>query len=169
MIKSPTKNIILIGMMGSGKSTTAKKISELTYLTHLDTDELISASHQKSIQNIFDAFGEKQFRELEHKVAKNLPKENHVISTGGGMPCYHNNIDILHKNGITIYLSLPVELLFSRLKNKKNRPLFKNQLDQFKSFLNARIAYYEKAHVTIDVSDKNVDQVALEILELVNY
>ena len=54
MIKSPTQNIILIGMMGSGKSTTAKKISELTYLTHLDTDELISASHQKSIQNIFD-------------------------------------------------------------------------------------------------------------------
>ena len=56
---------------------------------------------------------------MEHEVAKNLPKENHVISTGGGMPCYHNNIDILHKNGITIYLSLPEELLFSRLKNKK--------------------------------------------------
>jgi len=64
---------------------------------------------------------------------------------------------------------LPVELFFRKKKNKKNRPLFKNQLDQFKSFLNARIAYYERAHMTIDVSDKNVDQVALEILELVNY
>ena len=169
MIKSPTQNIILIGMMGSGKSTTGKKIAEKTHLTYLDTDELISASHKKSVQDIFDFYGEKQFRVMEHEVAKNLPKENHVISTGGGMPCYHNNIDILYKNGITIYLSLPVELLFSRLKNKKNRPLFKNQLDQFKSFLNARIAYYERAHMTIDVSDKNVDQVALEILELVNY
>ena len=169
MIKSPTKNIILIGMMGSGKSTTAKKISELTYLTHLDTDELISASYQKSIQNIFDAFGEKKFREMEHEVAKNLPKENHVISTGGGMPCYHENMDVLNQNGITFYLSSPVELLFSRLKNKQNRPLFKNQLDQFESFLNERIAYYEKAHVTIDVSDKNVNQVALEILNFINF
>ena len=100
MIKSPTKNIILIGMMGSGKSTTAKKIAEQTFLTHLDTDELISASHQKSIQDIFDAFGEKQFRDMEHKVAKNLPKENHVISTGGGMPCYHENMDVLNKMGL---------------------------------------------------------------------
>ena len=168
MIKSTTKNIILIGMMGSGKSTTAKKISEQTYLTHLDTDEWISASHQKSIQNIFDDFGEKKFREMEHEVVKNLPKENHVISTGGGMPCYHENMDVLNQNGITVYLSSPVELLFSRLKNKKNRPLFKNQLDQFESFLNERIAYYEKAHVTIDVSDKNVNQVALEILNFIN-
>ena len=81
---------------------------------------MISASHQKSIQNIFDAFGEKQFRELEHEVAKNLPKENHVISTGGGMPCYHENMDVLNQNGITFYLSSPVELLFSRLKKKKS-------------------------------------------------
>ena len=168
MIKSSTKNIILIGMMGSGKSTTAKKIAEQTFLTHLDTDELISASHQKSIQDIFDAFGEKQFRDMENKVAKNLPKENHVISTGGGMPCYHENMDVLNKNGITFYLSSPVDLLFSRLKNKKNRPLFKNQLDQLELFLNERLVYYEKAHVTIDISDKNVDQVALEILDFVN-
>ena len=169
MIKSPTKNIILIGMMGSGKSTTAKKISELTYLTHLDTDDLISASYQKSIQDIFYAFGEKKFREMEHEVANNLPHENHVISTGGGMPCYHENMDVLNKNGITFYLSSSVELLFSRLKNKKNRPLFKNQLDQFESFLNDRIAYYEKAHVTIDVTNKNVNQVALEILNFINF
>ena len=76
MIKSSTKNIILIGMMGSGKSTTAKKIAEQTFLSHLDTDELISAYHQKSIQDIFDAFGEKQFREIiysdEYKEMKNV-------------------------------------------------------------------------------------------------
>lgn len=168
MIKSPTQNIILIGMMGSGKSTTGKKIAEKTHLTYLDTDELISASHKKTVQDIFDFYGEKQFRVMEHEVAKNLPKENHVISTGGGMPCYHENMDVLKQNGITFYLSSPVELLFSRLKNKKNRPLFKNQLDQFESFLNERIAYYEKAHVTIDVSDKNVNQVALEILNFIN-
>ena len=58
--------------------------------------------------------------------------------------------------------------MFSRLKNKKNRPLFKNQLDQLELFLNERLVYYEKAHVTIDISDKNVDQVALEILDFVN-
>ena len=168
MVKSPTKNIILIGMMGSGKSTIAKKIAEQTFLTHLDTDELISASNQKSIQDIFYDFGEKQFRDMEYKVAKNLPKENHVISTGGGMPCYHENMDILNKNGITFYLSSPVDLLFSRLKNKKNRPLFKNKLDQLESLLNDRLVYYEKAHVTIDISNKNVDQVALEILDFVN-
>jgi len=106
---------------------------------------------------------------VEHEVANNLPHENHVISTGGGMPCYHENMDVLNKNGITFYLSSSVELLFSRLKNKKNRPLFKNQLDQFESFLNDRIAYYEKAHVTIDVTNKNVNQVALEILNFINF
>ena len=84
------------------------------------------------------------------------------------MPCYHENMDVLNKNGITFYLSSPVDLLFSRLKNKKNRPLFKNQLDQLELFLNERLVYYEKAHVTIDISYKNVDQVALEILDFVN-
>ena len=75
MIESNTKNIILIGMMGSGKSTTAKKISELTYLTHLDTDELISASYQKSIQNIFDAFGEKNLESWSMKWLKIYQKK----------------------------------------------------------------------------------------------
>ncbi len=169
MVKSFTKNIILIGMMGSGKSTTGKKIAEKTHLTQLDTDTLISKSYQKSIQEIFDIYGEIKFRKIEHDIALNLPKDNHVISTGGGMPCYNNNMEVLKENGTTFYLSSPVELLFNRLKNKQNRPLFLNQVKQFELFLNERIAYYEKAHFTIDILNKSVDQIALEILETINY
>ena len=75
MIKSPTQNIILIGMMGSGKSTTGKKIAEKTHLTYLDTDELISASHKKSVQDIFDFYGKSNLESWNMKWQKIYQKK----------------------------------------------------------------------------------------------
>ena len=106
---------------------------------------------------------------MEKDIIRDLPINQCVISTGGGMPCYFNNIDLLKQNGLTVYLDTDVELLFARLKNKNNRPLFSNQIVQFEQFLQNRISYYEKAHVTIQATNKNPSKIIDEILENVNY
>ena len=162
-------NILLIGMMGCGKTTIGKKMAEKIGYSHLDTDTSIANAHSKSIHEIFNNEGEDVFRKMEKDIIRDLPKTQCVISTGGGMPCYFNNIALLKQNGLTVYLDTDVELLFARLKNKNNRPLFSNQMVQFEQFLQNRISYYEKAHVTIQATNKNPSKIIDEILENVNY
>ena len=86
-------NILLIGMMGCGKTTIGKKMAEKIGYSHLDTDTSIANTHSKSIHEIFNNEGEDVFRKMEKDIIRDLPINQCVISTGGGMPCYFNNID----------------------------------------------------------------------------
>ncbi len=122
--------IYLIGYMSSGKSTLGKTLANRLQLKFIDTDEAFETKYQISINDFFIKFGEEKFRELEHQLLSSLAKiEDAVISTGGGTPCYYNNIDIINENGISIYLKLHPKSIISRLKaSKKQRPLV-NDMD----------------------------------------
>ena len=146
------KNIVLVGMMGSGKSIIGSKFAKIINFNFLDTDALIEKKTGKSINDIFNNFGEAYFRGLEEKyISKILIKKNYVISLGGGVMNNHRLRDIINKNSFNIYLSVNNNILLKRLETSKKRPLIKNT--NIKKTLNElfkqREQYYKKADLKI--------------------
>ena len=135
--------VFLIGYMGSGKSTIAKKLANKLNLNWVDLDAEIERQHQLSIEAIFETKGEAYFRLLEHQTLMQLiPRNNLVIACGGGTPCFYDGINLMNQTGITVYLQMSAEALYSRLSVVKlNRPLLKNKTDEdLRSFIKKQIA-----------------------------
>ena len=161
-------NISLVGMMGSGKTTVGKMISELlSEYTFIDTDEEIVKKEHCSINEIFKNKGEAEFRLIETGVLENvLKRNNQIISTGGGIILSDYNIKLLNENSNVFYLYADENTLYERVKNNKERPLLNNtdMKDKIKNLMQTRKNRYEKAHYLIDTTDKTPKDIALEIL-----
>ena len=154
--------IYLIGMMGSGKTKLGKKLAKAIAYNFIDVDAFIEEKEGKSIAALFQDIGEEKFRELEHHTIKALQElDNIVISTGGGLPCYHNNMALINNNGMSIYLKAEPALLKSRLINKKEtRPLISRIPDEdlqkhLEDLLKKRKGFYEKASIHISAMNLN--------------
>jgi shikimate kinase len=147
--------IALVGMSMVGKTTLAQKIAKYYNLLHLDTDAYIEQEYNTAIQNLFVLHGEERFRLIEHQVLKeilqNFENNSFVLSCGGGLPCFHNNTDILKAYTYTIYLDAPISFFEMQLKNNpewKNRPLLKqskNSLQTIQNLIEQRKPFYEQA------------------------
>src|SRR6185436_18916719 len=154
--------IYLIGFMGSGKTYWAQQLSQKLNIPFFDMDEQIVNSEGKSINDIFEKFGEEYFRLKEKGILHTTTENNSsfVMACGGGSPCYFNNIDYMNQSGTTVWLNVPMNILFERLKTEKEkRPLLRELSDdQLKSFVIKKFAdrkiYYEQAEVVID--DENI-------------
>jgi shikimate kinase len=136
------QKFFLIGYMGSGKTTTGKQLAKQLNLQFIDIDMFIENRYCKSISAIFEEKGEAVFREIERKILLEiLDFENVVISTGGGTPCFFDNMDLMNQSGITIYLKTSVAELTERLKNEKQkRPLIKNKdSEEIKTYVAANL------------------------------
>jgi shikimate kinase len=164
--------IFLIGFMGSGKTTLGKQLARKLDYQFIDQDTFIEQQTGISVADYFTKFGEAAFRKLEHESFIELIKlQNAVISTGGGAPCFFNNIGIMNENGIAIYLRMSPEVLKSRLKYAQNeRPLIKGKseselLDFIKLKLAEREPFYMQAHHVIESMDLKSD----DLLQLINY
>ncbi len=118
-------NIILIGFMGSGKSTLGRRLARLTGSSFVDTDEMIEQQQGRAIKDIFAQEGEAYFRDLETKALEELLQrdEDGVIAVGGGLPVRSENRALLKKLGLTVYLNASVDTLEERLSGDKKRPL----------------------------------------------
>lgn len=130
--------IFLIGMMGSGKSYWSKQIAHVLQYTAYDLDTLIEAGETKTIARIFADNGEDYFRKAESAMLRSFAaKKNFVLATGGGTPCFYDNMQWMNLQGITIWLDEPIDILVQRLQQEKShRPLIKNLEDhELKSFL----------------------------------
>ena len=154
-----TKNIVLVGFMGCGKSTLGKKIANKLGKTFVDMDAEIEKQEKVTISQIFETKGEAYFRQLEHDYLKSLVvKNNLVISTGGGTPCFFNNIEIINAIGKSVYIQLSPEALKNRLQNETNkRPLIANlsgiQLLEFITIkLKEREQYYLQSQIIFNAS-----------------
>jgi len=157
--------IILIGFMGSGKTTVAKKLGEKLDLKVIEMDDLIIKKSGKSIRQIFSENGEAQFRELETKVAKNLEKRDKcIISTGGGVVMSKINIGYLKENGKIIFLKTSFLEITERLKNNNDRPLFKDKKMAKKLFIFRQKLYEEYADLIINTDGKSVEKITYEII-----
>ena len=154
------KNIYLIGMPSSGKSTLGKELAKnLPGYTFTDMDKLIETREQKTISEIFSNYGEAHFRELERKTLRGFhPDQSMVIATGGGVPCFHENMDYIKQNGISILLNVELDDLAKRLYKVQgnNRPLLdKSQSEEvviasIKKTYEERLPFYKQADIQVD-------------------
>ena len=155
--------IFLIGMMGTGKSYWAKKIAKKLKIGGYDLDSLIEAKEEKSITEIFAENGEAYFRNVEAEVLRWFgQKKSFALATGGGTPCFNNNIQWMNSNGITIWIDEPVDVLVQRLeKEKAQRPLIHNLditalQDYLAHKLFERETFYKQA--TYHLSGSEIDE-----------
>lgn len=170
-IDKPVKLIYLWGMMGIGKTKSAKQLARKINWDHIDTDEQIIKNTGESIADIFHNQGEAKFREYERAVIEQLySSERLIISTGGGLPCFMNNDQLMLNSGLTIWLNGNVQFIASRLRNSKNnRPLLnginskEKLIEELQVLYGRREPYYSKAHWTIDAIDLNVNDLVLKL------
>lgn len=164
------KNVYLVGFMGCGKTEIGKKISKKLNLGFIDTDFEIENKYSNSLNNLFKDNGEEFFRKEETELIKAIKKlDNKIIATGGGLPCYNKNLNLLDKSGLIIYLRCSVNNLFNRLvKNLNKRPLIKdfnkNELRKYiETTLNKREKIYKKSHKIIECDNKSENEILREI------
>jgi shikimate kinase len=166
--------LFLIGLPGSGKSTLAKELSKKLSYPLIDTDEIICKKEGCAIEEIFNKKGENYFRKLESDTLKELIKtERAVISTGGGTPCFFDNMEVINQNGLSIFLNIPIQDITKRLieSPEQNRPLIKGknqeQIEKFlEEKLQERLPYYSKASVEFADSSVTADQIIEKVLRL---
>jgi len=147
--------IFLIGFMGCGKSSIGKELASSLKCSFLDIDHFIEKNEGSSIVDIFKEKGEDEFRKIEHAYLKNIVLcNNTVISTGGGTPCFFNNMEIIKQNGVSIYLKYNAETLSFRLfKNKNQRPLLEgfNHINDLKKYIDELLIQREHFYMQSDI------------------
>lgn len=163
-------NIVLIGFMGCGKTAIGKNISSELKYEHIDTDDYIEKKAGMKIAEIFDKFGEDYFRKLENEAAKQISEyEGYVISTGGGIIKNEENIFLLKKNGIVVYLKSSPNKIFKNTKNNMSRPLLNtdDRLKRIEQLLQEREPLYLKyADLVVDTTNESVQTAAKAVCEL---
>lgn len=159
-------NIILIGYMGSGKTTIGQALAERLSLKFIDTDKVIEKQSNISIAKIFEIHGESYFRLLEKKAIEELKdKDGYVIAVGGGAVMFHDNFDTLKKIGVTVFLNAPLHKILNNLKGKF-RPLVGNTIDEnkVKELLEYRLPTYQNADIAINTDNLDIKQTIDEIV-----
>ena len=149
--------IFLIGFMGSGKTTLGRKLATRMGYEFIDLDHKLEQQVELSIAEYFQIFGEDAFRQLESEVLKKtLYPDNAIVSTGGGLPCYFDNMDWMKENGKSVYIKLSPKTLADRLETgKEERPLLQDKHDDalvefIEQKLNEREKFYSQASIIVD-------------------
>lgn len=163
--------IVLVGYMGSGKSTAGKKLASKLGFSYLDTDLIFEEQYKISIFGFFEKYGEDIFRKIEHIILKEaLINDNAVISTGGGTPCFSDNMDLINKCSFSVYIKMHINSIENRLMySKKPRPLLIDisQTD-LRSFIEKQLLerekYYNQANLIIKGENLEINSI-IESLE----
>lgn len=159
------RNIVLIGFMGTGKSTVGKRLAQSLAWDFVDTDWEIGEVTSLSVTEIFRRHGETRFRSEERLVVQRLSQqEKIVIATGGGTVLNPLNWEALARNGIVVGLHASLETILGRIGHKNDRPLLKATKEEIEKLWSKRQECYAQAEFTVDTSEKDVDEVVSEIL-----
>ncbi len=168
------RRIILVGYMGSGKTTIGKALSKETGMMFYDLDWYIESRMHKTVSQIFAERGEEAFRKMEYNMLHEVAEfEDVIISCGGGTPCFFDNMDYLSQQGDVVYLKASPDTLYKHLLMAKvERPLLKDKtqdelIDYITTHLAEREPYYQKAHhvLNVDVLD-NYDKIKDSVAQL---
>jgi shikimate kinase len=158
-------NVYLIGYMGSGKTTVGRKLATRLNRSFIDLDAALEKHSGMSVAAWFESKGEEHFRKAEAELLTEFSAQKDlVIATGGGTPCFSNNLELMKNTGVVVYLDLDVDQLVSRLQTgQAQRPLIAGkspeELTEFiTQHLESRKPYYEQAHVLVSAMDLNAER-----------
>lgn len=165
-MKAIPEKIFLIGFMGCGKSTQGKKLAKALQRPFIDLDHYLEKKEEATVDAIFAEKGEDYFREKEAVYLEQVVNRyaSSVVSTGGGTPCFHQNMARMLKAGLVIYISMPPESLHLRLSQAKvARPLLagktaEESLEHIQYLLHKRESYYNQAHITVNGHNLTTDK-----------
>ena len=162
------KNIVLIGMMGSGKSTIGYLLSKSTNLNYIDIDKLIEKETGLKIYHIFEKKGEEYFRNLEEKITlKLLKNKKNIISLGGGGFINKNIRKEVLNNNISFWLNWKSSTIVKRILKSKKRPLTKNATENdLKKLINDRLKIYSEANFKINCENLKKSMITKQIIEI---
>ena len=159
------KRIYLIGYMGSGKTSALKHLANKMSWQGIDLDKLFEEKYKISVQDFFHKYDEAAFRKLESQLLKDTINLNNVIiATGGGTPCFFDNMEWMNENGTTVFLKVaPMTAVHRLMQSKKKRPLIEGKTEQeVIDFVNKhygdRMKFYEQAHITIKGESLDIDK-----------
>ena len=166
--------IIIVGYMGSGKTTVGKALSKELGIPFYDLDWYIESRMRKTVPQIFAERGEEGFRKIEHNMLHEVAEfEDVIISCGGGTPCFFDNMDYMNGQGETVYLQASPEVLYDHLKmGKTERPLLKNKTpEEMRKFiaeqLKLRDPFYSKAKHTLNVDLlENYEKIKISVAKM---
>lgn len=164
------RNIVLIGFMGTGKTTIATQLARFLKMRYVSTDDLIEKREKRTINEIFTTEGEEYFRDIESEIIRELcGMEGQVIDAGGGAVIRDENIVNMKSGGVLICLTADEDAIMSRTKKYKHRPLLnvEDPKAKIRSLLAKRAPFYAKADHTIDTGKLSVRQVVEKIKEIV--
>jgi shikimate kinase len=166
----------LVGMPGSGKSTIGRLLANKIELPFIDLDEVIVESEGQAISEIFKSKGEGHFRELERKCLINQVKLNggFVLATGGGAPCFFDNMNLMNKGGTTIFINVSPEVLFNKFSKKgiKKRPLLtnlsrENLYLELRNKFEGRKKFYSQSKIRIVQEFTEISQLVNEVISAI--
>lgn len=164
--------VFLIGYMGCGKSSIGRRVAARTGMRFIDMDSEIESRTGMTVQEFFACRGEEAFREEEREVLGTLVREEDaIIATGGGSPCFFDNMESMNRTGTTIYLNMPAAKLAARLETGKHkRPLLKDksheELERFiEKGIKAREPFYSQARIVIACGDMSDERITDHIVD----
>lgn len=162
-----TNNIILVGFMGTGKSTVGRRLAKLLNRNFIDTDQEIERLTGMTVSEIFRRHGETRFRSEERLLVKRLSdQKGYVIATGGGTVLNPDNWQDLAQSGVIISLYAPLDEIYKRIGYRNDRPLLKGDRKEVEELWTRRQPIYNQANWIIDTLNKGIDQVVEEIVDL---
>ncbi|MEI8202853.1 MAG: shikimate kinase [Bacteroidota bacterium] len=157
--------ICLVGFMGCGKSTLGQQLADRLNLEFIDLDSTFEEKYHMQITSFFEWFGEAKFREFETQLlAEVLEKDNYILSTGGGTPCFFDNMKNIKEKTFSIYIKVSPEILTQRLNHtKKKRPIIQNfkkddLLSFIKNIIPEREKYYLQADLICESDNANISE-----------
>lgn len=161
------RNLVLVGLMGAGKSAIGRLVAQQLSVPFIDSDHEIERVSRMSISDLFAAYGEEEFRALESRVMKRLLKSGpRVVSTGGGAFINERTRRHIKRGGLTIWLKADLDVLWERVSKRDTRPLLKteNPRQTLENLMNARYPIYAEADLTVQSRDVRKELVADEVL-----
>jgi shikimate kinase len=163
-----SRSVVFVGLMGAGKTAIGRKVAEALHLTFVDSDHEIETVSRMTIPELFERYGEQEFRALEqrviHRILETGPK---VLSTGGGAFMSAHTREMIAGHAVSVWLKAGIDVLFARVSKKQNRPLLKteNPRATLEKLMDERYPVYAEANVTVPTREERKEVIVGEVLD----
>ncbi|MGX9142830.1 shikimate kinase [Mesorhizobium sp. 128a] len=163
-----SRSIVFVGLMGAGKTAIGRKVAAMLSLPFIDSDQEIESVSRMTVPELFERYGETEFRALEQRVILRLLEHGpQVLSTGGGAFMNAQTRDAIASHGVSVWLKAELDLLMERVSKKQNRPLLKNPDPRavLERLMGERYPVYATSNVTVPTRDDRKEVIATEVVD----